>query len=288
VWSFAIALPALGLALVPIGTGAVTAIATFTPGPLAGEASYTIVLTAVEEFGDGEAQAMVDRLSALGASAELVSADARRIRIRVENAASSDEVLDALRSRTLAVHLVRDFPDVPLPSGISMRDGSPEGPCPTVRAWAPNVGCASAVEPIVAFDEPGSVQGEPAECRLHCLEETPVFTGDDVVDATVATHRVIGEPVLVGNLGADAAARFERVTADNVGRPLAIVLDGDVITAPVIRSAIPHGRFEISLGTMRSYEAKLQEAAILAEALLSENAIRSEWTLEAIEDVPGD
>src|SRR4029077_1114075 len=42
------------------------------------------------------------------------------------------------------------------------------------------------------------------------------------------------------------ARKFAQVTLDNIGRPFAIVLDNEVISAPVIRDAITQGSGQIS------------------------------------------
>src|SRR5690606_29406317 len=57
-----------------------------------------------------------------------------------------------------------------------------------------------------------------------------------------------GLPVVNFRLDREGGRLFGDMTQQNVGRPLAVVLDGKVITAPVIRSAITGGNGEISGG----------------------------------------
>ena len=54
------------------------------------------------------------------------------------------------------------------------------------------------------------------------------------------------EPVVTFRLDAIGAKRFGEITRDNVGRPFAIVLDGKVLSAPVIREPIIGGSGQIS------------------------------------------
>ena len=63
----------------------------------------------------------------------------------------------------------------------------------------------------------------------------------------------------------DAAGRdvFAQVTGTNVGRQLAVVLDGEIHSAPVIRSAITEGNAMISGGSMTQDDA--WETTILLE-----------------------
>ena len=48
-----------------------------------------------------------------------------------------------------------------------------------------------------------------------------------------------GAPVVVLHFNDDGAKLFEQITAANVGKQLAIFLDGEVISSPVIQEAIP-------------------------------------------------
>jgi SecD/SecF fusion protein len=56
-------------------------------------------------------------------------------------------------------------------------------------------------------------------------------------------------------LTADGARLFERITRDNLGKPLGIILDGKLYSAPVIRSVIGDGRAAIS-GNFTAQEAR--------------------------------
>ncbi len=55
------------------------------------------------------------------------------------------------------------------------------------------------------------------------------------------TSGVPNQPIIVLNFNEEGAALFEKLTAENIGTPLAIFLDGEVISSPVIREAIPGG-----------------------------------------------
>jgi len=74
------------------------------------------------------------------------------------------------------------------------------------------------------------------------LEKTPVLTGDALVTASVSFDQSrFNEPYVSVELNPDGSRKFSRVTRDNVGRRLAIVLDGKVQSAPVIKQQIPSG-----------------------------------------------
>jgi TPR repeat protein len=78
------------------------------------------------------------------------------------------------------------------------------------------------------------------------LRETPVVTDGDLADAQAGFDAHTGEPIVTFRLNAEGARKFGSYTRDNVGRPFAIVLEGRVVSAPVIRDAIPSGTGQIS------------------------------------------
>ncbi|MCX7808205.1 MAG: protein translocase subunit SecD, partial [Deltaproteobacteria bacterium] len=76
-----------------------------------------------------------------------------------------------------------------------------------------------------------------------------------------------GSPYVALTLDAAGAEVFERLTAANVKRRMAIVLDDRVESAPVIQSRIGGGRASITLGKNRSYQEMLKEASELVVVL---------------------
>lgn len=69
----------------------------------------------------------------------------------------------------------------------------------------------------------------------------PLLTGADLADAR-AVFDQFGRPQVALTFTPEGARKFEEVTRANVGKRLAIVLDGKVYTAPVIRQAITGGQ----------------------------------------------
>ncbi len=89
----------------------------------------------------------------------------------------------------------------------------------------------------------------PAEAggRTPYLVEKPVLmTGDVVTDARVRPGGRLEGPYVAVDLDARGAQIFDAATAENVGRRLAIVLDGTVYSAPVIKERIPGGHVQIT------------------------------------------
>src|SRR3989338_10798089 len=77
------------------------------------------------------------------------------------------------------------------------------------------------------------------------LEKEPVLTGDKLTNASVGFDSY-GQSIVEIQFDKEGAAIFDAATFKNIGRRLAIVLDGKVHSAPVIRDRIPHGRGQIS------------------------------------------
>ncbi|MGR3462446.1 MAG: protein translocase subunit SecD [Roseovarius sp.] len=74
----------------------------------------------------------------------------------------------------------------------------------------------------------------------YILERAPVVTGEELVDAQPDFDQN-GQPAVSFRFNPTGARKFGEYTAENIGNPFAIVLDGEVISAPVIQSHIPGG-----------------------------------------------
>jgi preprotein translocase subunit SecD len=73
-----------------------------------------------------------------------------------------------------------------------------------------------------------------------------VLTGRDLVDAQPGFDSRTNEPVISFRFNAEGARRFAQVTQENVGKPFAIVIDNEVMSAPIIREPILGGSGQIS------------------------------------------
>jgi len=73
-----------------------------------------------------------------------------------------------------------------------------------------------------------------------------IISGDNLVDANPRMDNQSNETVVSFTLDRVGAKRFGKATTSGIGKRLAIVLDGKVISAPVIRDAIVSGSGQIS------------------------------------------
>lgn len=105
---------------------------------------------------------------------------------------------------------------------------------------------------------------------LFLMKKQPEITGASLAEARMG----VGTADNPGGLYVDfvlvrqAASLFSRVTAANVKRRLAIVLDGVVKSAPVIQERIPNGRGQITLGTSSNPDQAKDLAIILRAGAL--------------------
>ena len=95
------------------------------------------------------------------------------------------------------------------------------------------------------------------------IKKRVMVSGEDLIDSQPSTDGTSGEPVVSFRFNSRGAKKFGRATADNVNRPFAIVLDGEVISDPVIREPILGGSGQIS-GSFSFQEAT--ELALLLRA----------------------
>ncbi len=130
-----------------------------------------------------------------------------RILIQVPGIGSADELLELIgRTAKLTFHDVASFGE---------------------QSYDPGPG---------QFVAPDAEGGPP-----YLLERRPVLSGERLTDASLGFHPDTGLPVVNFTFDTQGARIFGEYTARNVGRLFAIVLDGQVISAPRIQSAILTG-----------------------------------------------
>ena len=131
---------------------------------------------------------------------------------------------------------------------------------------------------VPSADEPGI---------FYVIEDAPVVTGEELVDAQPAFDQN-NRPAVNFRFNPTGARKFGDYTANNIGKPFAIVLDDEVISAPVIQSHIPGGsgiitgRFSVEESTEL---AVLLRAGALPAAMefLEERTIGPELGQDSIE-----
>jgi preprotein translocase subunit SecD len=88
--------------------------------------------------------------------------------------------------------------------------------------------------------------------QLDLNQFPPLFSGDQVAAASIGQDQA-GMRTVDFTLKGEGKDLFAAYTADNIGDFFAIVLDGEVISAPVIRDSIPGGQVQISQNGIGGY-----------------------------------
>lgn len=101
---------------------------------------------------------------------------------------------------------------------------------------------------------------------LYLVNKTPELTGGVITDAQANLDPNTSSPIVNMEMNSEGATEWARITGANVGKRLAIMLDGVVFTAPNIKGKIPGGRSQIE-GSANIDEAKLLEIVLKAGAL---------------------
>ena len=105
-----------------------------------------------------------------------------------------------------------------------------------------------------------------------------MVAGEDLVDAQPSFDQQTGEPDVNFRFNLRGGQRFGQVTSENVGRLFAIVLDGKVISAPLIRSPITGGTGQIT-GNFTVDEADSLAILLRAGALPAKLTVVEERTV---------
>lgn len=285
-WIGAVAIPAIACALVAGGV-----FTNLGPRPFAGEGTFEVVVVSETGHASEDAVTIRTRLEALGVDADVRPQGDRRLAVRLDGVRSAAAVLGAvLPPRRLAFHLVAadqrplgpDGIDVPGLRTGSDDDGSPIWIGPTAESLAPiALRVAPSPDRIVAI-ECREAQGieAPAECSPWLLEAPPILTDADVAEASVQIDESLGTPNVSLAFSAVGAARLADVTGASVNRKLAIVVDGRIQSAPVIRERIGGGRAQVTMGGSDASRA-FAEAQALAAAL-SAGSLRGDWRIETL------
>jgi preprotein translocase subunit SecD len=88
--------------------------------------------------------------------------------------------------------------------------------------------------------------GTNGEQQSYLIEKRVMVSGADLTDAQAGFDQRTNEPIVSFKFNTSGARKFAQVTQENVGKPFAIVLDNEVISAPVIREPILGGSGQIS------------------------------------------
>jgi preprotein translocase subunit SecD len=130
----------------------------------------------------------------------------------------------------------------------------------------------------VLYGQPVRGEGIGAEKETYVLESRALLTGEYIQDARVRPAEQLQGASVELVLNQTGARLFEQITAANVKRRLAIVLDNRVYSAPVIQERIAGGRASIT-GNFDLKEARDLAIVLRAGALPAPVEIVEERTV---------
>jgi preprotein translocase subunit SecD len=108
----------------------------------------------------------------------------------------------------------------------------------------------------VVPDDAEVIKGDPKRGQggFYLVDKVAVVTGKDLRTIRRTTDEW-NTPAVAFSLNADGGARFEQLTAANVGKQIAIILDKKVQSAPVVESRIDRAQGGVIQGRFTSEEA---------------------------------
>jgi preprotein translocase subunit SecD len=119
---------------------------------------------------------------------------------------------------------------------------------------------------IVFSKKLNKITNELEEKIPYLVEANSPLGGDDLQDAIVRIDQQKNQPYVGMTFKPQGAKIFEQITGDNVGRRMAIILDSNVYSDPVINERIGGGSASITLGR-GGYNEILEQARDLALVL---------------------
>jgi preprotein translocase subunit SecD len=114
--------------------------------------------------------------------------------------------------------------------------------------------------------KPVGVQDGKGIYVMYLVNKVPELTGGVVTNAMANIDPNTSSPIVSMEMNSEGATEWARITGANVGKRIAIILDGVVFSAPSVRGKIPGGRSQIE-GMANLEEAKLLEIVLKAGAL---------------------
>jgi len=196
---------------------------------------------------------IADRIDTLGALEPIVQkSGSNRIIVELPGYQDPEAATQLIRQTALL-----EF--VECPAGISLQDFEGEALQTDYRQQQAQPDAATGTPTLTATPLPATQTpqgtGTPGAAATPEPASTPiadgplaglvchtVMTGEILANASVSANSQTGQPVVQFVLTPDGAKKFGDYTRANIGRELVIVLDGEILSAPVIQDAIASGQ----------------------------------------------
>ena len=134
--------------------------------------------------------------------------------------------------------------------------------------------------PFLEFREPRENFEEIAQAGEEDPFQSTALTGRYLKKAEIAFDNVTNEPTVILQFNDEGAKLFEEITARNIGKPLAIYLDYQLLSAPIVQDKISGGSAQIT-GRFTVQEAQMIARNLNAGALQLPIALVSQQSVGA-------
>jgi hypothetical protein len=194
----------------------------------------------------------------------LAAAITRTVRLEFRVVVNDAPLMRALHDDAsrgaLGAEIVADTDSWPVDNGLPQRD---------VFLWSRDEAALRRAVAGRATDD-AEIVLEPVEdergpmWRTWLVHREVVLGTADVAEAIVSYDPNTTKPIVLLDFRDDGARRFGELTSANVGRRIAIVLDGRVSSAPVVNGPIMGGRASITMGAGTSEQVEVEAYALVA------------------------
>ena len=206
-----------------------------------------------EQLMDQSVEVIRRRASTLGLNPYVIQLQGNRIQIDLRGLSKTDQIREVFdEPHQLTLHLVDDK-----------------------ASSAAEKGMLTPASQVLMRQ---AVKGNESEPPL-AINKKVILSGEHIADAQNALDENTNRPIVILHLDARGKQEVAKITRGNIGRRLAIVLDGKILSAPIIREEISGGSLEIS-GEFTPNEA--MELAVL----LRSGAVPVPIKLLKIESIP--
>ncbi len=205
---------------------------------------------------EGQVTITINPIATQERSKKIIEQSIEVIRRRIDETGTSEPTILRQGDDRIIVQL----PGVEDPQEVKKRLGqTAKMTFNMVDSGAQNTGHVSADSSMLSY-----VRGEEDGSRKIAVRNHVSVSGEHLLDAQATTDHETGEIGVSLSFNNVGARKFAEISANNIGKQFAIVLDGKVLTAPVFRSAIPNGKASITGGFSSIKEAN--DLAILLRA----------------------
>ncbi|MCC6704700.1 MAG: protein translocase subunit SecD [Thermomicrobiales bacterium] len=215
------------------------------------------------------------RVNGLGVSEPLIQTrGSNQIIVELPGLTDVEQAIEVIRTTALLEIIDPQGQYLPVNSYVNTSLGSADEVLAALTPTPePGAEASPGASPVVDSATPSaSPQASPmaspiAESTPESQDTGPVFetiiSGSDLADAFVTTNQ-LGQMVVGFRLTSDAADRFWDYTSTNIGRPMSILIDKQVISSPVINAAISNeGTIEgIPANEVQDMVVQLQAGAL--------------------------